>query len=416
MPRSSGFLRGFTTNALCTALTFGLGTLNQALIAHHLGKEGRGDLALIATTVVLAAMAIGEWMSRGNTYITSKEQDRLAATVGNTTVYCLGASAMLLGVASFAGDGVARDYFGHVTPYLVAGLIAVTISQKAVHAILLGQDRMAYYAAVPTVFIAVYLAGTAAVLSLTDWGLAGVLAAWFAGTVVSLALAAVPYLVHLRPRLDRQVLRRTAAVGKRGAVSVTLIFAMFRCDVYLVEHLLDIEQVGVYAIAIVIAEMMQRLPNVAGVVLLPKVIGGRDGADKLSAIVARNVLLLSLVLALGIWLVGELFIQLLFPKFVDAYEPLLWMLPGLVASGFGSVLNTRLAGQGYPAITLWAPGVALAAKITLSLAFIPDLGLNGAALSTSCAYTLWTLIVALRYSRLTATGWRDFLRGQSTGG
>jgi O-antigen/teichoic acid export membrane protein len=86
------------------------------------------------------------------------------------------------------------------------------------------------------------------------------------------------------------------------------------------------------------------------------------------------------------------------------------MLPGLVASGFGSVLNTKLAGQGYPPVTLWAPVVALAINVALNVKLIPAFGLVGAAAATSVAYVLWALIVAVAYRHQTGVAWAHFLR------
>ena len=79
------------------------------------------------------------------------------------------------------------------------------------------------------------------------------------------------------------------------------------------------------------------------------------------------------------------------------------MLPGLLLAGFGSVLNTRLAGHGYPPVTLVVPAVALVLNVGLNVVLIPSMGLKGAAISTSIAYGVWSLSMTfffLRYSGL----------------
>ena len=186
---------------------------------------------------------------------------------------------------------------------------------------------------------------------------------------------------------------------------------MFRSDIYLVEYYLGTEVLGVYVIAVVIAEMMQRGPNIAGAVLLPKVLRGVDDDHVMSLAVSRGVLGFSLLAALGVILVGSPLIRGVYgTPFAGAHVPLLWMLPGLVASGFGSVLNTKLAGRGYPPVTMWAPGAALATNVGLNLVLIPRFGLVGAALSTSIAYSLWAAIVTAAYQRITGLAWGRFLR------
>ncbi len=123
------------------------------------------------------------------------------------------------------------------------------------------------------------------------------------------------------------------------------VFLMLRSDAFLIEYLLGEAAVGSYRVALNFAEMMQRLPDVAGAILLAKVVRGED-QRLLSLRVATGHSNFSLLAALALLLAGPLLIGLLFPGYPEAYEPLAWMLPGLVCLGFASVFNTKLAGQG----------------------------------------------------------------------
>ena len=193
------------------------------------------------------------------------------------------------------------------------------------------------------------------------------------------------------------VFRRALAIGGRGAASSILIFLLFRSDVFLVEHFLDVASVGIYRVAIIMAEMMQRVPNIAGTTLLPRVLAVQTTeGERLSGKVAGSMLFFSLVVGALIVAAGAQVIAIIFgARSEAAYELLLWMLPGLIASGFGSIFNTELAARGYPPITIWAPAVALALNVVLNIWLIPTHGLVGAAVATSVAYCAWTAIVAV---------------------
>ncbi len=409
------FLRGFSFNAVCTGLVFGLGFANQWLLANGLGRADFGRLALWTTTAMLGALVLGEWLNKGSTYAAGKggAQGRL---MGNSLAYGLGLMGVLVGISFLAGE--ARLPFlperGPVqVPLLLAGLVGLLVLQKAAEAILLGENRIKAYSLLPVLFVLCYLGGNVLVLKGWGGGLEEVLGIW----LLSVGLVALAGFILLlcgagAVGVDRQLWRQTAEVGGRGAVSVILVFLLFRSDLYLVEHFLDEAQVGVYRIAGIFAEMMQRLPNVAGTVLLPRVIRGQAGEQGLSLRVARHVLLFSLLCAGGIIALGKPVLALIFPDYSEAYAPLVWMLPGLVVAGFGSVFNTRLAGQGYPGITLWAPALALAANIALNLFLIPALGLKGAALSTSLAYGLWGGLAAHCCLKQAGSTWGAFLRGR----
>ena len=56
------YIRGLSVTALATGLTFALGLANQALLARVLGDEGRGILAAVATTVLLATLALNGYI------------------------------------------------------------------------------------------------------------------------------------------------------------------------------------------------------------------------------------------------------------------------------------------------------------------------------------------------------------------
>jgi O-antigen/teichoic acid export membrane protein len=190
---------------------------------------------------------------------------------------------------------------------------------------------------------------------------------------------------------------------------VGLVFLLLRSDVFLIEYFLGEAAVGSYRVALNFAEMMQRLPDVAGAVLLAKVVRGED-KSLLSLRVAQGILVFSALAALALLLVGRLLIGLFFADYPEAFAPLVWMLPGLVFLGFGSVCNTKLAGQGYPAITLWAAAGAFVLNIGLGVWLIPSWGLLGAAWSKSIAYAAWALLVGGYYLRHEGLGWGALLR------
>jgi O-antigen/teichoic acid export membrane protein len=399
------FFRGFSINLLCTGLTFGIGFANQVIITRSLGKEGRGELTLIATFIMLATLLMGEWLSRGNTYVVGRENQGRAA-LANTLIYSVVLGLFLLVAAIVCtrlGGVESFEYLGRrEIVFPVAGIALAVVAQKAVQAIALGQNRVVLYALMPVLFISTYFVSTLVAIYIYDASLHGVLNAWLVGAAVSLVVTVISTWrwERIELRLDAALFSRVVSIGGRGAISSILIFLLFRSDVYLVKHFLGIEAVGIYGVAVIIAEMMQRVPNLAGSVLLPRVMAADAGsAERLSSSVARNILLFSLAVALLLIVVGEPIISLFGEHFSAAYGPLIWMLPGLVAAGFGSVLNTKLAAEGYPAITIWAPGVALALNVALNLLLIPAMGLVGAAMATSVAYVIWTALVALYYWR-----------------
>ena len=405
------YIRGFSLNAVSTGLVFTFGWVNQWLLANHLDKAEYGRLlGLWTVAVVIGAMLFGEWLRRGTTYVVGREVAWAAARDNALLIFLvILAGGMWL---AYAGAGAMARVLGPEALAcwpLLGVLPALVVLQRSGQAVLLGLDRIRPYAAVPVLFISVYLAGNAALL-LTDQLRLERILVLFAGAAGLAGLAAFVTLGRSGAFTwgDRRILRRTLAVGWRGAASTLLIFLLLKSDVFLVDYYLDSAAVGSYRVATQFAEMMQRVPDVAGAVLLAKVVRDQD-EDRLSLKVARRILLFSLAAALVLLAAGQALIGWLFPAYPESFLPLAWMLPGLVFLGLGSVCNTKLAGQGYPAITLWAAAAAFALNLGLNLYFIPALGLQGAAISTSLAYAVWGLVVGTRYLRMEGLGWRSLL-------
>ncbi|MEW6750978.1 MAG: polysaccharide biosynthesis C-terminal domain-containing protein [Candidatus Latescibacterota bacterium] len=404
------FLHGFSLTAGSQALVFSLGLLNQSLLGRFLPAEEFGRLFYWSNTVLFGAMLLGEWASRGATYVVGREGTR-APVVGNALAY----SALLgLGVACLAlaarWPGLAELLGGEI--FLVGCLVALSTMQRTGLGVLLGEERLRAYAAVPLVATAVYLGGSGLLVQAGRCTLENVLAVWGLAIGTSVA-AAYGLLVHSCGRLPAPssgVFGRTARIGARGAISFILIFLLFRSNVWLIKALLGEAPLATYKAASAIGEMMQRLPNIAGAVLLAKVVRGRDEQGRLSLAVGQATLLFSVAVAAGILLLGRPLLALAFPLYPEALAPLAWMLPGLVCAGFGSVFNTKLSGEGFPPITLWAPLVALALNLVLNVLLIRSHGLSGAALATSIALAVWAALVTAAYLRVAGHRWRDLLR------
>ena len=402
------FFRSFSLNTTCSLLVFSLGFVNSVLLANQLGPEHYGTLKLWTALVMLGVLFLGEWLNKGNIYVVGRERAREDA-INHTLLYCLVLGVLLLLTAPFSLALAAVFVPGITLVQWVLGVcvIAFTVLQRAGFFILLGEDRLKPYALLPVVFITIYLGGNVVLSELGHLELERVMGVWV-GAVGITALAAFVPLLHREFRLrwgGRQVLGQMFRVGSRGEVCLVLMFLLLKSDLFLIGRLLGEEEVGVYGVATNFTDMMQRVANIASVILLAKVVRGQDDT-RLSLGAAQGIFVFSLLSAVVLIFGGRLLLSVFFPLYPDAYAPLIWLLPGMLFLGCGAVFNAKLMGEGYPSMTLWAPGIALATNVTLNLLLIPKLGLRGAALSTSLAYALWGVLTVSYYLRLNQLGWR----------
>jgi len=95
-------------------------------------------------------------------------------------------------------------------------------------------------------------------------------------------------------------------------------------------------------------------------------------------------------------------------RFLAAYNPMIWIICGIVALAYHVVLDNYFAGKGYPAVTVWSSGLALITNIGLNLFLIPKYGISGAAMSTCFAYVLLTTVKLFAFRRSSGVTYQEF--------
>ncbi|RKY82858.1 hypothetical protein DRQ11_13920 [candidate division KSB1 bacterium] len=137
--------------------------------------------------------------------------------------------------------------------------------------------------------------------------------------------------------------------------------------------------------------------------LYPKVASMKDEEQRkrLTPLVARNTLLITMLGAFVVFLLAKWLILLLYSeKYLPSVEPLQILLIGIVAISISRVLTNDIDARGKPMINTYITLVALIANITLNVIFIPKYGVIGAGWATSLTYALNSVIKILVYCKL----------------
>jgi O-antigen/teichoic acid export membrane protein len=446
------FLHSFSLRLFSDGVVVAAALGNQSLISRLLGPEGKGNYTQLSTTVRLLVVLFGEALARSNPYFVGRDPKKLAPLSTNALCYGMAVIFFLSGIfLCGARFSLWPDAGGPCVLWLLAfWVVALTVLYRGLHSLFLGLERMGPYNGLPVFFALAYLIGNGIALKGFDWGLVGVMSSWLFAGILTFLLAF--WLLRRvsdtkfqrnqhteaeeqgsgRLRMaedgggdpqsecsaadflwspDRRLFFRSMRFGFKAMLISFLLVLLFRADVYLVRYFLSAEAQGVYSIAIVLAEMLQKIPNVAGTVLFSKIAGaGGEDRDRLTARVSRSIFVLTLVAAGGLALVGGWVVPFVFGvEFEGAYVPLLYMLPGVVAMASGSVINTNLWVQGYPPQAVIAPIAAVCTNVVLNLLLIPRFGLIGAGVATSVAYTLWAGLLFAYFSKKTSIAFRELV-------
>jgi O-antigen/teichoic acid export membrane protein len=354
---------------------------------HFIGRR-RFPLQRAASTMLTAALPLS-----------------LVAVVGIAAVYAL----------------TRHTYFREVMPsQLLLGLgltVGMQLSSSA-SSILLGLNKPRLFSSLTLTQGAVNLA-IQLVLALTGSLTATTaIASWVVGTVAStgLALVFVSREVPLRLGIDGQVLKTFLGYGSQGYLANLLAFFNYRLDSLLVNGLAGIASLGYYSISVAIAETLWNLANAFSLVMFPHVSSlDRAEANRITPIVCRNTVAVTLVGAIVMFAVSRPFILLVFgPALLASVVPLWLLLPGIVTLTPAKVISSYLSGIGKPYYSAYISGGTVVLTVALDLVLIPRFGIAGAAAASSVVYTCTSVASVTIFMRESGAGLIDTLVVQTS--
>ncbi len=191
-------------------------------------------------------------------------------------------------------------------------------------------------------------------------------------------------------------------------------FIAYRADYWFIDLFRDTEQVGVYAQASRFAQLLWVIPTILAGLLAPMIATGNF--DKIRMLMLARVLSYINLLLIGLlvlvsWMFYTYFLG---PDFFAGFKSLLLMMPGY----YFFCLNILLAAWFSARRLLWinfaGSSICLALILLADLLLIPAVGINGAALANSIAYSAAGFFHLWMFMRKTQTGLAEFFRFDKT--
>lgn len=402
----SEFARQVATTLLSQGSVFVVSLVTVAITTRCLGPAGKGMLSIAMLLPALLAMMLGFGIGAANVYFAGSRKLPIAELTANSIAFVL--------VGTVVGVIVALTlWVSNLLPFVVPGVpggyvflgmisLPLTLLAQSQTTVLQGLRRIGILNILNFVQAALAVPLLLLFVVFLGMGVAGAILASLLGNAV--VLIVVLWCTRREggvfwPQWKPPVVRATLSYGLKAYVGNILQFFNYRLDVFILNAFLGPAGVGVYAVAVSLAELLWQLPNATAFVIFPKSSSSsRKTMNRVTPRVFWAVLMVSLIGGIGLALTGRFAILLLCSKrFEDAYVPMLAMLPGVVLLGAGKILGSDIAGRGFPQYNSIAAAVSLAATVVLDMLLIPNFGVLGASLATSIAYTITFLLSVVFY-------------------
>lgn len=418
------FLKNFLFVQSRSLVAIILGIIVTALLARALGPSGRGILALSMLFPTLLSTFLNLGVSPANVYHISTGRYSPPVILKNTFNMWLLFS--LIGIG--AGITIILIWGSVLFPstphtYLIASLLFFPISllNGYIVSILQGQQRFQEYnlatITVP-VFQLIFVLLFVWTLGFGVWGAisSNILSEIIALSIITILLGKMWRAVATKTETS-DCRRQTLKYGAKSHLSNIMAFVNYRADMFILNLFLAPASVGIYVVAVALAEKLWLVSQGISTVLLPK-LGELQKNDEqrkeLTPFVARWVLLVTLVGAIGTYFIIPYIILLLYGEaFISAAKPFQILLIGITLGASSRILSNDLAARGKPELNFYVSVFLVSLNICLNVLFIPTFGIAGAALATTTAYSANFFIKIVIYQRVSQSSWSQIIKPNS---
>ena len=197
--------------------------------------------------------------------------------------------------------------------------------------------------------------------------------------------------------------------GWKAHLSNILSFLNYRVDMFLLNWFINPVAVGIYSIAVGIAERLWIFSGSAATVMFPRIAElkhDESSRKELTPLVSRSMLWIPLILSIPIFITAPFIIEFLLGiNFIKSSLLLRILLPGIVLGSLGRILANDISARGFPQINMYIDSVIAVSNIILNIILIPRIGIAGAAVATTICYGTNTVVKIKAYSVIAKVKW-----------
>jgi O-antigen/teichoic acid export membrane protein len=362
------------------------------ILARALGPTGRGTIAFVTVTALVAACFAGLGMGEATAVFVARRPEIRGTLLANAVVFMLGtgllASAVACGALAALGDARPAGV-GAPELAIIACATLVSALGDAGYVFLLGCNRLRTVALITAGASWIYPLLLVALWSTVGLTVLGAALAWMAAeSIRALAYLGQSLRGLVLSRLDSGLLVEAARFGSRAWIGSLARFLNFRTDQILMGFLASEATLGVYAVAVNASEVLLYLPAAMATALLPAAARADVGLRTEQALRAfRSAALVTAVAGLAAALLGPLLLPAIFGEpFKASVAPFLWLLPGALGFVSVAVFSYALVAGSSPGLSSIGPLVSLVVGFVLDIVLIPRFGASGAAAAASVAF------------------------------
>ena len=372
-----------------------LNSATSVLIARVLGPENLGVFSLVTTFPILVAGFANIGIPQANIYFIGKKRNALSDVSSNSLIF-----SIIIGLIAIAICYSLRDYVlktllkGVDAIYLLSiiPMIPLILLNYFLLSMLRGTGRFGLFNFGRLFSSLLRFVGLVFALTILSSGIWGAILTVIAATALTSAyyVLIVSNFAGFKRKFNLPLAKNSVIYGLKSYLQNLFGFLQYRLDLFLIAFFLGKDKVAYYAVAAAVAGMIWHIPDSIGKVLFPKLssTGKTEDIHHITSIVCRHTIFVTGIAVLMLFATSEFLIKGIYGiEYTHAIRPLLILLPGVVMMSIYKVLARDFSSRNRQQISVAAAASGLTLNVVLNILLIPQLGITGAALSSTVSYS-----------------------------
>ena len=378
---------------LCSGVVTGL------LSAWALGPTGRGDLMVILMWPAIFSMVAQVGLPQAFRYWVAKRPECGSALFSNAVIVTVVGGLLVLVFAEL----IIPYLIGERSPevlrltriYLL--VIPVHLLTDLMRGLLEGARKFTWVGALRLILFGVQLFSYVILWMLGKLTVASSSYTMLASLGASMIVSIIAVWRELKPKWRPSVseMKTTLQYGVRDYPGILTEFVNWRLDLMMLVGTASSAAIGLYVVALRLADVTSTLAGSVGDALLPEVAASKK-ADEATRVVARSLRLTicaHLLILVPLWVAAPYILQFAYGEsFVEVTNVLRLLMFASVVWSAGAIVISGLNGLGHPGLSAVARIAAAVVMVVALLTLLPTRGIQGAAISSILGYSVMFLV------------------------
>lgn len=200
------------------------------------------------------------------------------------------------------------------------------------------------------------------------------------------------------------IIKSMLSLGFIYALALFIINLNYRVDIIIMDKLSTPFELGIYSKGAGVTQYLWQIPAILSTIIFARSSVSNDNykfSIKVAQLLRLSFLIVGVFSILLIFISPLLIITMYGNEFFNSIKVLQILLPGVLILTIFKVMNTDLAGNGKPWVSMKAMIPALVFNVVFNFILIPKYGANGASISSTISYSLAGVLFLFFYSKET---------------